>query len=610
MTMAKKKISTSDSSGKQKPEKEIELNFSMLKNFRINYPFILLMMFVFFGFFMRFYHLQYPVIGYHNWKVTHYITEARNFARGGFFKYGFFVPMQDTMETTQEQSDGAHGDTFPTISIIVGFLFKIFGESLTIARLVGILFSVFSIIPFYLLIKELFGREDFALVSAFLASINPLYVFFSHNVQLDNPALFFMLTGGYIFILWLKNKKHFLLPISSFFVMLGTLTKYTFAVIGIPIFFSLLFWAKSNIKKKEILFDKKLIIPLFLSILIFIALPAWYFYAEHIKNTVYGQGLSEEQLSTLTYFNVIDFKVLFDPSFWQTMKSYVDDNFTLIGILFSFIGLILFLLLFFTKNFNKVSYWFVFGYIVALLFFVPIMGFKLSGHSYHQFPIAPIIIFLISYFIVVLSSNLSNFIGNNSVRPIIKLILIIFLLFIFPFPGKGLYSKSMESKDRMFNTQFPGLDVAGDYIKQHSSPNERFFHSSGQSFGVLWHADRKGYKPPRDVEYLKKAEEEYNVTYIFAYQWGIQRYFQDASLMEYIRNNYRLVQIGFVPVDQQVQPIFFLFRKGGTFNETQFNMMIQGKPVYAMNYNYIQSDQIIPLKFSVTPYEIRYINLE
>ncbi|OYT40911.1 MAG: hypothetical protein B6U86_03365, partial [Candidatus Altiarchaeales archaeon ex4484_43] len=53
-------------------------------------PLLLLVFFVLLGLHLRSYHIDYPVVGYHNWKEVHYLTEARNFVRGGFFRYGFF----------------------------------------------------------------------------------------------------------------------------------------------------------------------------------------------------------------------------------------------------------------------------------------------------------------------------------------------------------------------------------------------------------------------------------------------------------------------------------------------------------------------------------------
>src|SRR3989304_6454727 len=87
---------------------------------------LLLLAIILFGGYLRFYHIDYPVVGYHNWKSVHYLTEARNFAREGFFAHGFFAPANDYPYIDQDPS-GLHPDTFPTISILVALAFMVFG---------------------------------------------------------------------------------------------------------------------------------------------------------------------------------------------------------------------------------------------------------------------------------------------------------------------------------------------------------------------------------------------------------------------------------------------------------------------------------------------------
>jgi len=210
-------------------------------------------------------------------------------------------------------------------------------------------------------------------------------------------------------------------------------------------------------------------------------------------------------------------------------------------------------------------------------------------------------------------SNIANILGrlidaNSDTPKKVVYLVMIFVLFLPLIDASRLFNESTKSKNRMFNTQFPGLDVAGYYINEHSLPNERIFHSSGQSFGVLWHADRRGYKPPKNAEYWKEAEDLFNVSWVLAYQWGINTYFQNPELMDYLRNNYRLVQIAFVPQGGNAAPIYFLFRKGGTFNETQINEYVSNKPMYNVTYyNIMDVDAIRQLS---SPYNIYYINIE
>jgi uncharacterized membrane protein len=586
-----------NSKSKNKNE-ELDISFNFTPKYFIWFT---LIVFLLLGFYMRFYHVSYPVIGYHNWKTSHYITEARNFARDGFFKEGFFVPMRDSMGSFREPSSGMHYDTFPMISIVVGFFFKIFGESLIVARLVNILFSLASVFVFYLLVKELFNKESLALISAFLAAINPLYVFFSHNIQVVNPGLFFMLLGALFFIKWIKSelKTHNYLYIATFSVVLGAITKYTFLVIAIPILYTLPY---KKIWKQR----KKLLKPLLIAGFIALIFPAWFYYSEFVIKSKFLEG--REASGAFKLSNLVDFSLTTDAQFWATMKSYIADNFTLFGITLSMLGGVLLSLLYLTKNHDKYNYKFMFSYFISIFIFVFIMGFKLSGHNYHQFPVAPIIIFLIAFLIEFIGRNISNFFSTDILKNLVYVVVALLVLF-GPFAqGKSLFARSMESKDRMFNTQFPGLDVAGYYIRDHSQTNERIFHSSGQSFGVLWHADRKGYKGSNIPDEYRFAEDNLNVSWVFAYQWGIATFLQNPESLNYLQNNYKLVQFAFTPSNNQ--PLYFLFQKGGTSNLTTLNDQINSHPHKSYTYTRGISSGFLNLNFNQAPYEIRVVDLE
>ena len=602
--------------GKSKSKKpndnneEIEFKLNIPK---LNYYWIIIALFIVLGFSLRFYHVNYPVVGYHNWKTTHYITEARNFAREGFFKYGFFVPMRDSMGTPNEPSDGQHYDTFPTISIVVGFFFMIFGESLLVARLVNIFFSLGSVVMIYMLIKKLFDNESLALATTFLAAINPLYVFFSHNVQMVNPGFFLMLAGAYFYVSWIKDKmkKPLMLFLATFFIALSSMTKYTFAVIAIPILFSFPYKEFiKNIKKHQ----KTLII----TGLIALMFPMWFFYSEnYVKKNIFLPG--KEITGKFSISNLVDFKLVTDGNFWNTMKFYIADNFTLFGIFLAFLGSGAFTLLFLSKNKNKFSHKFMFGYLISVFIFVFVMGFKLSGHNYHQFPVSPVVLFMIAFFIEFVAKNISNMISRalDQDTKFVSVGVYLFIFFIIVFApissGKSLFAHSIESKNRMFGTQFPGLDMAGYYINQNSEPSERIYHSSGQSFGVLWHADRKGYKGSNTEDYYKLGEDNFNVTWVFAYQYngvrGIEVFIQNEESLNYLQNNYKLVQAAFLPGQTNV-PLYFLFKKGGTSDLSDLNALFQDKQVKSFDYTRPHPDWLKSMFMEQQVYQILVIDLE
>jgi len=493
------------------------------------------------------------------------LTEARNFARDGFFEHGFFLPEYD-YPFIDADLEGVHPDTFPTTSIVTGFFFKIFGIKLVVARLVNILFIIGSILFMYLLTKKLFKRQDLALVTALVFALNPLTIFFGRNTQLINPALFFMIAGAYFFLFWRENLKEKFLLLTAIFITLSVITKYSFGLILIPILLTIPYKKVfAQIKK-----DRKKLVYYAISILIFLTIGGWIKYTAKLKGTY----VVKEALSGVT----IKLGVAFQSEFWETMKYFFMDNYTLIGVFFAIIGLVLliFLLIFMKKK--QFGYWFIISYVIGTLIWWVVMSEKLSGHNYHQYPIVPLVVFLMAYCFVVIGTNVEKIVKIKYSRWIIITIFILLLIKPIFFTGGG---GVFVAKDRMFDTQFFGLDLAGEYIKANSAPDERLFHSSHQSYGVLWHADRKGYKMGTTVDEIKKGE-GLNASWIFLYQWGLE-VMQDEERWDYIKNNYELKQMALQQTEQGMKPIYMLFKEGGSFNESMMNN-IHNSAIQIRNY--------------------------
>jgi len=545
---------------------------------------ILLGIILIFGLYLRIYHINYPVIGYHNWKETHYLTEARNFAEKGFFRYGFFIPEYDYPKLYGNPS-GVHADTFPTISILVALGFMIFGQELWVARIVGVLFNLGAVVMMYLFIKELFEREDFALLAGFIASILPLFVFFSHNVQLINPALFFMLTSAYFYVKWRKNFSGGYLILTSLFLMLGTVTKYSFGVIAIPMLLTFPFKKFHEWKK----YRKEFIIA-FLILLLF---PLWHLYANYLIPAEYREvkqaGLHQIQIEKVFELNS------------RLIWSFIIDNYTEIGFYIAILGLFFVAYDFYKKrNFSNL---FILWYAFSIIPFTILMSSKLSGHNYHQYPIAPLIVILIAYFIVRLADFFKKIkirTGDREIKNLNVFVMLVISLIFLPINVNVYRSPVYDSIARQFDTQFPGLDIAGEYIKEHSSPNERIFFSGHQSYGVLWHSHRKGYpiRIPKPEHFEYAENHSLNVTWIFIYQWGFEL-LQHEEEWNYIKKRFSPKQIAFQPTERGFVPIYLLMRKGGSFNESEFKEMLKDKKVETRIYETTRGK-----------YEIRYINLD
>ncbi len=548
-------------------KEDSEFDITGFSNFlKQNWNWLVLVAIIILGFNLRIYHIDYPVVGYHNWKEVHYLTEARNFAQDGFFKYGFFIPANDYPHLGYEETDinthldGAHTDTFPTTPIIVGVLFRIFGPSLKLARLVSVFSMLGVIFFFYLIMKKLFKREDIALTTALIASINPLYVFFGRQVQLINHSLFFMMASIYFFLIWREDPKMKYMVIFTLSLSLSILTKYSFAVMALPMLAIFPFDRVFNLKK-----FKKFLKQYIIGILFLLLTPLWILYTR----------IMAVRLNSVAADVVVKFGTTFTQQFWEILKSYANDNYTILGLIFALVGLII-MLYFFFRDKDHVGYRFVLSYFVASIIWFFVMSYKLSGHNYHQYPVAPLIIILISYLFVVVATNVKKIVNIKYINMVI--FFAVMVAFFFP-----LYSHSVDAKNRMFDTQFIGLDVAGEYIKLNSQPESRMLFPSHQSYGVLWHSERKGYPAmPDKPEAIEFAINERNVEWIFVYQWGMN--IMEKPSWEYISNNFELKQIAFEQIHGQNQLVYMLLKKGGSFNVSNINEMISGKQPRTKDY--------------------------
>jgi hypothetical protein len=554
--MAKKHTHEHHDRAEPKTEPDKEISFGAVK---AHIPKIALILILIFGFYLRFYHVDYPVVGYHNWKETKALTDARNFEKNGFFLDGIFIPRHDFVDDISYPLTGEHAENLPVTPMIVAVFFKIFGDQLWVARMVDIILSILTIFFMYLFVKRLFKREDFALTAAALTAINPMYTFFSHNTDIINSAILFMVASGYFYVKWLQERKDRDLMITAALIMLAFITKQTHIILGIPM--ALTFPYKDYLKD----FRKNLKLTVTCAVITAV-LFSYLFYLGYVSITVFKApptGLDE---------SVTNFTTIFSPDFWNIIRSFVDDNFTLLGMGFAFLGLITTFVLLIT-HWKNLGYRFTAGYFIGFLAWFFVLSYKLSGHAYHQYPIGPLVIILMTIFFVVAAANISSLAGSligGGMKEYMKyIIIIIFIAALFP--------PSLAARNRMFDTQFLGLNVAGEYIKANSQPWERIVHSSQQSYGVLWDADRSGFKPPATLEDLKKLE-SYNATWLFIYSWSMPNYVQKPDLWTYVQQNYALKQIGFLPIGQnQIHPLYryFLFKKGGTYNDSLLPEMLK-----------------------------------
>jgi 4-amino-4-deoxy-L-arabinose transferase-like glycosyltransferase len=152
-----------------------------------------------------------------------YSMIARNYLRYGWLniKFAQFLdagPLQpDSVPYTR------HPPLFP---ILVSISFKLFGIHEWAARLVPLIFSVGTIIAFYLLVSKVWNQR-IALLSCFIMSLMPMASYYGVELSSEgNMILFSFILTTYFYILYLENRRvlYLILIISSF--LLGALTDW------------------------------------------------------------------------------------------------------------------------------------------------------------------------------------------------------------------------------------------------------------------------------------------------------------------------------------------------------------------------------------------------
>jgi len=511
--------------------------------------YIFLIFFVILGFYSRTYHLDFPPIGYHNMKENEYLSIALgHYERGDYLRRTLLIFGMDEGPGYFEEYP-----QMPLIPWVILILWKLFGIKLWLARLQIVIFSVLTIPFIYLLTKRLTNNEYLSMLSSFLYTIMPISVFFGRNIQPESPALFFSMFAIYFYLKWLdrfERKDCILFSIGLGFV---GLYKYTFLIILIPML--AIFPFKELIDKKARM--KIIKQSLYVAILGFFPWIAWLFISKalNVKETVFGGTLPRVSLFRI-------FTLSYWQEFWPAFSGYFRDNWTWYFFFFSIFGILLLL----TKYKTRLGK-FTIAYAISVIPYSMILSDYIKAHSYYQMPFVPLVVISSAYFIYVVGDFLRQMIGWKY----IKYASLILILIALPSVNSSI--------NVQYDTIFYGLDTAGAFIKEKSNPNERFFIAGhAQSVGVCFSAMRRcAFIPePENLSLFKFGEEKRNMSWIFIHgDYGMLKLQQMKETWKYVQENYRIEQIGLFKTEKGFVPVYFVLRKGGTFNLTE----MRTKPV-------------------------------
>jgi Dolichyl-phosphate-mannose-protein mannosyltransferase len=184
---------------------------------------------------MRTFHLVYPAWDYHNWRQTITLMVARNFARQDF---PLLHPQVGWIGNRPSAPSYFNGE-FSIESVLAAVLYKVFGESDTLARWVVIAFSLLGIYCLYDLLRRRAGPAAAGL-GAFIYSLLPYHLFFGRVFMPDIPALSLALAGLDVLDRWTDDARGMRLAAAGALTSLAVLQKLTVIFVALPTLY--LFW--------------------------------------------------------------------------------------------------------------------------------------------------------------------------------------------------------------------------------------------------------------------------------------------------------------------------------------------------------------------------------
>lgn len=311
---------------------------------------------------VRLVHINFPISGWHSWRQADTGAIARNFYESG---QSILYPQVDWAGN----SNGFVESEFHIYPYIVSILYHVFGVDDMWGRIVSVIFSLFTILGLFLLVRK-YVNEKTALWSAFIYAVIPMNIYFGRAFMPESAMLCCSVYGIYFFSEWIdkNNLKNFLF--ATLFVSLAILIKLPTAYIGLPLLFLALnkYGSRAFVNWKIILFV----------LLVFIPVVLWY---NHAHQLLLNGGVS---------FGIWDagtdkwgnFDLIITPKFYNDifLVSIAERHLTYAAFIMMIAGL-------FIKRRSKNELLFDWWLISVIVYFL-IVAKGNNVHDYYQLPFA------------------------------------------------------------------------------------------------------------------------------------------------------------------------------------------------------------------------------
>ena len=197
----------------------------------------------------------------------------------------------------------------------MAFFIKIFNDSIFASRFVSLIFGILSIIITYLLGKEVYSKK-IGIIAALFVTFSSIEIAWSRQARMYSQLQFFFLLSLFLFFKFSNNKK------LKYFISTLVLTLVTIFThsLGFSLILIYLVYFILNYKDFKFIFTNKFLIPLFILSIPFIYLLIVsftdynYIYVNYFLKYIYFLRFSHE---ILFYFSLIGMII----SIWEFKKS-------------------------------------------------------------------------------------------------------------------------------------------------------------------------------------------------------------------------------------------------------------------------------------------------
>jgi 4-amino-4-deoxy-L-arabinose transferase-like glycosyltransferase len=303
-----------------------------------------------------------PYIDRWSWRQSDVAAIARNYFQNG---YRFLYPQIDWAGN----EPGYVGTEFPILPFAAAMVYQFAGVHEWIGRGETVLLFAFGLPFFYLLVRDLLGRET-ALGALIFYSFAPLSVATSRSFMPDMPSLSLAMAGAWLFLRWLENRRLSWLVSSGSALSLAILIKAPTAILGAPLLFLCLSAPTSAPRLKAAAWLRDARLWLFATIAL---APAglWYWHAARLATAFYPHHM----------FGAGGFEVRDLQWYARIAKLTASSSLTLSLTAFAIVGAFV--------QMPRRGRWFFAWWTVAMVAFVILAGYG-NRHPWYQLPFVPI----------------------------------------------------------------------------------------------------------------------------------------------------------------------------------------------------------------------------